>query len=149
MRKSALRRTREGKPTPVAGWVSGVKPVTARLAMFVRVFADSDGMHWHVTADDGGDNVILHRANIARLRDELTRVRAARGRNAEGDEMKGRYPITAISNDEMDEAIKREREVSALRIIGYPLYRSPDGRLYPLPNDDVVVDGDTFTIWWG
>lgn len=61
----------------------------------------------------------------------------------------GKYPIRTISNEEMDEAVKREREISALRIAGYPMFRSPDGRLFPLKSDDCTVedtDDGYFTI---
>lgn len=53
-----------------------------------------------------------------------------------------RWPVLFISNEQMDELIKRESEKTPLRIIGHPAFRSPDGRLYPLPSENVVLSDD-------
>jgi hypothetical protein len=57
-----------------------------------------------------------------------------------------RWRIHPISNEEMDDLIESESHKTRVRLIGYPQFRSPDGRLYPLAVYGVRIKGDYFVV---
>lgn len=50
------------------------------------------------------------------------------------------YPLLPISNAEFDEITKRLTDKGLPLPSGCPLYRSEDGRLFPIPGDDWTVE---------
>jgi hypothetical protein len=50
-------------------------------------------------------------------------------------------PIMFLPNKDMDALIQQELERNGgERLVGYPLYYSPDGRLYPIPGNICEID---------